>query len=306
MEIKIVITERNKEQVLKLIDQLVEWEAKGIAEKQLTEKLAKSNEHLEEKDFLSEISEEGLRVAEPEIEKSSFGSWGMFNSYTPGKAALRLLTNLLSKNRESSVKFSYLIDECMMNFSRAGLYKYRGFPKKNSDSARGRLAEHLLVPFSEMGLMKVYGDKKDRQVMITREGLAFAKLQNPLLDEKGKTRPLSEEESKWLVEHLKKIDKLGYKEFSVLKSLTEFSATAKREFEDIVGWFKNNQSFVEWLKNGSRYENDPKAFSRQLDNVSRTFASGKIALLRELGIISNIRATYRVLQNFWEESRNAI
>lgn len=297
MEIKIVITKQNKEEVLRLIDQLVEWEAKGIVKEAMPKTLTKSNEFSTAADFLREIPEVGgLSVAEPEIEECSFGAWGMFNSYAPGKAALRVLTNLLSENGGEPIKFSYLIDECLTYFSRAGLCKYRGFPKKTSESARGRLATHLVLPFHDMGLMRVYGSKKDRQVMITKEGLAFARLQNPLLDEKGKTSPLSEEESKWLLEHLKEIDRDGYKGFSILKSLTEFLAGAKKEFEDIVDWFKNNQSFVEWLKDGSRYEDDPKAFSRQLDNVSRTFASGKIALLRELGILSTARATYKVLR----------
>jgi len=221
----------------------------------------------------------------------------MFNSYAPGKAALRVLMNLLNEKAGNPVKFSHLIDECMIYFSRSGLYKYRGFPKKTSESARGRLGAHLILPYHDMGLIKIYGGIKDGHVMFTEEGLAFAKLQNPLLDEKGKKKPLSEEESEWLISYLKKIDGLGYKEFFVLKGLTEFLARSERQFEDIVDWFKNKKDFVEWLREGSRYKDDPKAFTRQLDNVARTFVSGKIALLRELGVVSSARATYKVVQN---------
>lgn len=298
MEIKIVITKRNKEKILKLIDQLVEYEAEGMITEPSTKINSKSLEAYQSENFLRELSTfENVRLAEPDIKQRKFGAWGMFNSYAPGKAALRVLMNLLNKNAGNPVKFSHLIDECMIYFSRSGLYKYRGFPKKTSESARGRLAAHLILPYHDMGLIKIYGGIKDGHVMFTEEGLAFAKLQNPMLDAKGKKKPLSEEESQWLISHLKEIDGLGYKEFSVLKGLTEFLARSERQFEDIVDWFKNKNDFVEWLREGSRHKDDPKAFTRQLDNVARTFVSGKVALLRELGVVSSARATYEVVQN---------
>lgn len=299
MEIKIVITRKNKEQVLRLIDELVEWEAKGIAEGFPNIGVAELTRTATPAGLLAEIPEVGeIRVAEPEIKKRMFGAWGMFNSYAPGKAALRVLMNLVNENAENPTKFTHLIDECMTYFSRSGLYKHRGFPKKITESARGRLATHLIKPFHDMGLMKVYGGMKDGHVMLTKKGLEFAKLQNPLLDEKDKAKPLSEEESEWLINYLQMIDKLGYKEFSTLKGLVEFLAGSERKFEDIADWFKNQREFVEWLREGSRYKDDPEAFSRQLSNVARTFASGKIALLRELGVLSTSRATYQVLHSF--------
>jgi hypothetical protein len=79
--------------------------------------------------------------------------------------------------------------------------------------------------------------------------------------------------------------------------VVDFLASANRRFEDIVNWFKNNQKFVDWLKTGSRYEDDPKAFSRQLHNVSSTFATGKIAILRELGVVTSSRAKYEILHD---------
>jgi len=297
MEIRIVITKKNKEKVLKLIDQLVECEAEGIATESTDRTIFEPAEVSISSNFLRELPEvESIKVTEPKVEESRFGTWGMFNSYVPGKAALRVLTNLINKNGGRPVRFSDLVDECVIHFSRSGLCKYRGFPKKTSESARGRLATHLILPYHEMGLMRVYGEKKDLHVMITEEGLAFTKLPNPLLDEGDKTKFLSEEESKWLISHLRRIDKLGYKEFSILEDLTRFLASAEKRFEDIANWFKRNENFVDWLRTGSRYQHDSAAFSRQLDNVARTFASGKIALLRELGLISTSRATYHVVR----------
>lgn len=303
MEIKIVITKKNKERILKLIDQLVEYEAEGLIVEPSTKTNLKSREAYQPENFLKELSTfKNVKLAEPEIKRRKFGAWGMFNSYSPGKAALRVLMNLSNENAGNPIKFSRLIDECMTYFSRSGLYKYRGFPKRTSESARGRLATHLILPYHDMGLMKVHGGMKNGHIMFTEKGLAFAKLRNPLLDEKGKTNPLSEEESEWLKSYLKEIDELGYKEFSLLKGLTEFLADSERQFKDIVDWFKNKKDFVEWLREGSRYEDNPKAFSRQLDNVATTYASGKIALLRELGILSTSRATYKVLSGLEESS----
>lgn len=301
MEIKIVITKQNKERILGLIDQLVECEAEGIKAESAGRNipsLSTEVEISESPNFLTERPRvRNLAFAEPEITDRKFGSWGMFNSYVPGKAALRVLINLLSQNSGKAVKFSELIDACITYFSRFGLYRYRGFPKKTSESARTRLAAHLIMPYHEMGLIRVYGNAKDSDVTITKDGLDFADLKNPLLDEDDKTKSLSKEESMWLKNHLKKIDRLGYKEFSLLRDLTHFLAKGEPQFERIAGWFKENQSFVDWLRSGSRHRDNPKAFLRQLQNVSRTFASGKIALLRELGVVSSARATYNVLQN---------
>lgn len=301
MQIKIVITKQNKERILRLIDQLVECEAEGIKAELAGSNIPSLSTEVEtpkSPNFLTERPRvKNLAVAEPEIADRKFGSWGMFNSYVPGKAALRVLHNLLGQNSGEAVKFSELIDACITYFSRFGLYKYRGFPKKTSESARTRLAAHLIMPYHEMGLIKVYGNGKDPDVTITKDGLDFADLRNPLLDDGDKTKSLSEEESMWIKNHLKRIDGLGYKEFSLLRDLTHFLAKGEPQFKKIVDWFKENQGFVDWLKSGSRHRDDPKAFLRQLQNVSRTFASGKIALLRELGVVSSARATYNVLQN---------
>jgi len=305
MEIKIVITKKNKEKILRLIDQLVEFEAEGMIVEPSTKTDLKSFEAIQSEGLLKELStSENLEFAKPEIKQRQFGAWGMFNSYTPGKAALRVLMKLLNENTGNPIKFSRLIDECMIYFSRSGLYKYRGFPKRISESARGRLAAHLILPYHDMGLMRVYDGIKDGHIMLTKEGFGFAKLQNPLLDEDRKTRNLSKEESEWLISYLKAIDGLGYKEFSLLKSLTDFLAISERQFADIVSWFKNNKDFVQWLREGSRYKDDPKAFLRQLDNVATTYTSGKVALLRELGILSTSRATYKVLSGLEESSQN--
>jgi len=294
VEIRVVITKQNKERVLKLIDELVECESDALSSSPLKTEVISTNQSPLQIDLIKESHDsQNVSSADPKIEKREFGSWGMFNSYVPGKAALRVLINMTHKNGGEAVKFWSLIDECASEFWRLRL-RYRGFPKRTSDSAKNRLAMHLVWPYAEMGLMRIFGEKKDPLVASTKDGQEFANLHNPLIDE-GKGRPLSPEEQKWLLLHLKKIDEIGYKDFSILKEVAEFLKQGNRGFQDIVNYFQTSKEFEPWVLQGSRHKDSPKAFAQQLSNVSRTFASGKIALLRELGIVSDSRAKYKVI-----------
>lgn len=297
MEIKVLITKQNKEKVLKLIDELVECEAEATAVASNQKEILSSIEPSQSASLIKEIPKgEGINVAEVEVQQKKFGSWGMFNSYVPGKAALRVLLHLMDKNDGKPVKYSDLVDECVVEFWKAGL-RYRGFPKKTSESAKGRLAMHIIWPFYEMGLIRVFKEEGNQTVAITRDGLEFAHLPNPLLDQGAKEKGLSSEEREWLLAHLKKIDEKGYKELTVFEDLVAFLSKRDRSFGDIVNYLQANKEFESWTRQGSRYKDNPKAFARQLHNISTTFASGKIALLRELGVLSTSRATYQVLRN---------
>jgi hypothetical protein len=294
MEIKILITRKNKERVLKLIDELVECESEDLILGSSKTEVISTDQSQLQVDLMKEAHEaQNISLADPEIGKREFGSWGMFNSYVPGKAALRVLINMMHKNGGEAVSFQSLIDECASEFWRLRL-RHRGFPKRTSDSAKSRLAMHSIRPYSEMGLIRIFGEEKDPIVAVTSDGQEFASLHNPLIDD-GRGKALSLEEQKWLLSHLKKIDALGYKDFTLLKGLAEFLMQGKRGFEDIVNYFQTNKDFGPWVLQGSRHKDSPKAFAQQLRNISRTFVSGKIALLRELGIVSDFRAKYKVI-----------
>jgi hypothetical protein len=294
VEIRIVITKQNKERVLKLIEELVESESEVLASDPSKTEIISTAQSPLRIDLMTEARDtQKMSLAESAIKERKFGSWGMFNSYVPGKAALRVLISMMNKNGGEAVKFWRLVDECASEFWRLRL-RYRGFPKRTSDSAKSRLAIQLICPYGEMGLVRIFGEEKDPVVAVTKDGEEFANLRNPLIDDR-KGRPLSPEEQKWLLSHLKKIDGLGYKEFTVLKGVTEFLEQGNRGFEDIVNHFQTDKEFEPWVLQGSRHRDSPKAFAQQLHNVSRTFASGKIALLRELGIVSDSRAKYKVI-----------
>ena len=297
MEIKIIITKQNKDEILKLIDQLVESESKAILAKTSDELNIRQFQNSDKLTLKKQIPPKASMIfADPIFEDCPFGTWGMFNSFVPGKVALRILIGLLKENNELPVRFSDLIDKCLEHFLRLNLGKYRGFPKKTSESARGRFANHLVTPFQSMGLIRFFGEGKERTLKITKSGFDFAKLENGLLDKVGKKKYLTREESDWLINYLIKIDNEGFKEFSILKNLTDFVSKKTRNFKELKNWLKEDKEFVNWLRKGSRYENNPKAFLTQLDNVSRTMLTGKIALLRDMEILNDKRGEYTVLR----------
>lgn len=294
MEIKIVITKHNKERILKLIDELVECEAETTEVVPSSVEILPSVESSQSLSHTEMTKVEEINLAEANIKESKVGSWGMFNSYVPGKASLRVLLHLLKRNDGKPIRYWDFINECVAEFWKGGL-RYRGFPKKTTESAKRRLAMHLIWPFSEMGLLNLSAEKSNPIVAITKEGLEFTALSNPLLDSRKKEKPLSVEEQKWLLSHLERIDKYGYKELTMFEGLVAFLSERERSFRDIVSYFEENEKFKSWVLKGSRHRDSPKAFARQMRNISTTFASGKIALLRELGIVSPARATYKVI-----------
>ncbi len=58
-----------------------------------------------------------------------------------------------------------------------------------------------------------------------------------------------------------------------------------------------NKKIVDFIREGSRYKNDPDKFSNQLQNLCSTFVAGKIALLRELGTVPDKRGDYTIIKN---------
>jgi hypothetical protein len=95
--------------------------------------------------------------------------------------------------------------------------------------------------------------------------------------------------------YLKKIDGQGYKEYTILSNVFEFIKEGHNGKDDLWTWFQNNPSFVDYIKVWSRKVDDPKAFKAQVENLAPTFSAGKLALLREMGVIRNKRNDYTVI-----------
>jgi hypothetical protein len=246
-------------------------------------------------------------------EIKSVGSWGMFNSFFPGKAVLRILANMLDKEKTKTVTLDALTKKTSETVEIYNLSKLRGFPKDpDNNNSIGRLVYHFIRTFTEMGFFTVKPKEETKknvwdepwnniEITLTKEGLEFAKIRNKIFDNSDFSQTsmefqiLTKEEKQWLTDYLKKIDEEGYKEYSILKNVFEFIKQGHNGKGELWNWFETNPAFVDYVKQWSRKTENPEDFGKQIKNLSTTFAAGKLALLRELGIISNKRNDYTIV-----------
>jgi len=81
-----------------------------------------------------------------------------------------------------------------------------------------------------------------------------------------------------------------------LKEVYDFLKTGNNGNQDLWDWFEDNEKFQEYIKYRSeKAKNDDRIFRKQLHNYARTFASAKISLLRELGLVKNKRNDYTIV-----------
>ena len=244
------------------------------------------------------------RVVLDSHEAKYVGTWGQFNSLFPPKAVLRILAHMVKENDGKPVNLDKLVKKSVEVFTAAGLSRYRGFPTNiRKESAAGRLVWHFIIPAYEMGLMGVEGKTAaiptrawgGVSVFPTKEGLEFAKLENLLFEGKEKAQLLSEPERRWVIEYLKKIDDAGYKEYTFLKRTFD---ELKKGNTDLASWLEKDRFFNEYIESRSSKKRGTKEFKKQIENVAAMFAQSKIALLRELNVISNKRNDYTVIREW--------
>jgi len=311
MEVRIKITPENVDKVVQMIKELVYLESEsGVTisglEAGVTGALAATgpaSRYLAPPPELENLANGKVVLTTSEAER--VGTWGQFNSFFPIKAVLRILAHMMEENGGNPADLEDLVNRSEAVFRETKLSGYRGFPKKaRKESSIGRLVWHFIIPAHHMGLIKVDGKTteipirawKGVDVSPTKQGLEFAKLENLILDKKEKVQILSEPERAWVIEHLKKIDGEGYKEYTFLKRVFE---EFKRGNTDLVDWLEKDEQFEKYVKSWSKKEKNPKEFKKQIENVAAMFAQSKIALLRELGAISNERKDYSITGNFW-------
>jgi len=250
----------------------------------------------------------GFVIADDETK--TWGAWLMFNDFFAPKFLSRVLAWKLHKESSENILLSNLMDNSINLIIKYNLSHLKGFPNLKKDKEGARLVNHFLKTFVNMGLIiaepiekgidNVWKEKWDKiKVSLTKEGLEFAQLKNNIFD-KGKTEQiLTTEEKDWLVDYYKKIDKEGYKEYSVLNEVYGFLKSGNNGNKDLWNWFENNAKFKEYILNRSeRARNNSKVFEKQLSNYARSFASAKVSLLRELGVVRNKRNDYTIIGEF--------
>ena len=244
----------------------------------------------------------------PDNETKIVGSWGMFNSFFPGKAVLRISANMINEKKTEYLILDDLVNKSKEIFKINGLSKLRGFPNNlEKENAISRLVHHFIQTFNDMGFFVVKAKEKNKEyvwnepwknieITLTKEGLDFAKLRNRIFDDHEPIQVLTEEEKEWLLKYLEQIDQEGYKEYTLLMNVFAFIKQGKNGKDDLWGWFKTNPTFIKYVKEWSKKSGD--AFEKQIENLSPTFAASKVALLRELGVIKNKRNDYSVIGEF--------
>jgi ribosomal protein L37E len=240
-------------------------------------------------------------------ETKTWGSWLMFNDFFAPKFLIRILANKLQKEKTEYIMLDALMKDAIENIEKYGLSQLKGFPNLKKDYSGDRLVNHFLRTFYKMGLLEVKTDNNEngdiwkeewRKIFVTlsKEGLEFAQLKNPLFDEEKHEQILNTEEKEWIISHLKKIDGQGYKEYSTLKEVYDFLCQGHNGNNDLWDWFKNQEKYQNHIKQRSEgARNNPDVYNRQLHNYSRSFSSAKISLLRELGVIKNRRNDYSII-----------
>ncbi len=296
MEIKIAIDSSNKERVLALVSQLVDAES----EARVGASIASNMNVADAIPVISTMHDRldacfrnsTISLSPPEIATSPFGAWAMFNSFIPGKAAMRVLGHFLDDQNDSLFQFGSLIEETVRSIRSRKFSGVRGFPGSRKASSVPRFATHLVLPLSEMGLVLSKQQNGTRMMGLTEAGLNFSLLENPLLDSQDGKEGLSRDEREWIIGHLKRIDGLGFREYSTLHSIVDYVGSQRPSREQLVDWFANRRDFRDHIGSVSRHASDPPRLRKQIRNLANTYVSSKIAILRELGVVSDVRGAY--------------
>jgi ribosomal protein L37E len=247
----------------------------------------------------------GLVIADDETK--TWGAWLMFNDFFAPKFLSRVLAWKLHNENLDTILLSNLMSDSIDLISKYDLSPLKGFPNLEKDKEGGRLVHHFLRTFVNMGLIKaepiekgidnIWKEKWDKiKISLTKEGLEFAQLKNNVFDNGKIEQILTTEEKEWLIDYYKKIDNEGYKEYSVLKQVYEFLKAGNNGNKDLWSWFENNDVFRKYiLSRSERARNDEKKFKKQVYNYARSFASAKVSLLREMGVVKDKRNDYKII-----------
>jgi hypothetical protein len=147
---------------------------------------------------------------------------------------------------------------------------------------------------AEMGLISAESSNGNRRVGITAEGMEFSLVESDILDGSLRKEKLSAGEKNWISVHLKRINDAGFREHDVLSSIIEFVGTEHPERRKLVDWFSNRRDFQDYTRSASKHGGDPPRMRRQLVNLANTYVSSKVAMLREMGVLSDARGQYEV------------
>lgn len=221
--------------------------------------------------------------------------WGQYNRILPIKLTLRLLVNLLSKNSEIELEF---FRENASDYARRIGLQLLDIDKTKKRTREERLSTALPVgnnPFKSKNRFKNhfigYVDSKGAfrgapaklkfvsfhkknayDICITRPGLEFCLLKNPILDDNlSNDNSLSEEEKSYYIEHIKNYVPSEYD--TMMLNLINISEGHNRP-DDLTQILQKKYS--NWTK-----------------SQANTIRSGLLSRMYELGLINRDRLGLR-------------
>lgn len=294
VELKIKVTESNVETVAKLLKEVFNKPQGKDKQSKVTSKSKDKENYLSIPGKLKGLPKG--KIISNQTTKH-IGSWDQFNSFFPVKAILRILANMCKKQGEIYINLDKVVGKAKDIFQKKGLSDYRGFPLSNKKSAIRRLVWHFIVPAYRMGLIDIPQDPdslsrsewEKMDVAPTEEGMEFAPLKNKLFDEED-TQVLSGPEKEWMADYLRKMDNKGYREYRLLKKVIESIKKGGGDFRD---YLIADEEFRKYVKKWSGKQG--KELDNLVSKMTNTLASSKIALLREMGIVSNKRGNYSLI-----------
>ncbi len=242
-----------------------------------------------------------------DAETQTWGSMLMCNDFFAPKFLARVLAWKMYQDGAVYITLDSLMKDAIKTIEVEKLSQLKGFPNLKKDWSGKRLVDHFLKTFTKMGFFSVEPIEDNTidvwkeswnkiKISLTKEGLEFAQIRNPVFDDKKNEQILSYEEKKWLIDYLKIIDGQGYKEFSILMEVLEFLKEGKNGNKDLWEWFVHNEKFQNRiLEKSKRARENEKIFGLQLWNYARSFSSAKISMLRELNVVKNKRNDYTII-----------
>jgi hypothetical protein len=256
------------------------------------------------------IPEQVRTVSPPENSKIPNDClWGQYNRIFPIKITLRVLANLLKENE--TIDLSVLQSNAVQSAREIGLALKKEDKKnrrkygemlssalpvgRNLSKTENRFINHFVGYYTRAGriegapgalkLLNIFEENNGSyQVGITQNGLGFAALRNPILDEENYSLTLSQQESSFYIKN-------------VLDNL-------KRE----------EQLTVEILKAAKDGKSSPSDLNDAISHFSRgwsqaminTIRAGAVSRLHELGLLGRLRRGIRVFYSLTEFGKETL
>jgi hypothetical protein len=232
--------------------------------------------------------------------------WGQYNKFFTLKFALRYLALMQTKNNSAPVKLVEFQNKCAREASKMkqilsesdekverkwGEAFSAGLPK-DEEKSRSRFIHHFIGytdsqgnsvgALSDLGFVVI----ENNQVALSPQGMAFAQMKNPILDENPFSPALfSQEERQFLIDHIK---------------------------TNIPIEWQGMMTVIQWIESGLNTPDSLNAKMATLDptkwtvKMANTYRTGMLARMYDLGFISRKKIGVNANYNVTEFGKNVV